>query len=165
MASTEYQGPKLGKGVAYLQKHLDEMKDNYTIALTANALATVDPEDKTTLEVLDTLFEKRVEKDDICYWPAQSETPTHGSGASADDWQPRGFAEEKKCETPRGRARANRMSAEEAYAVLGVEKTASEEEIKQAHRRLMMKLHPDQGGSTYLAARINEAKEVLLGQR
>ncbi|MHC4193811.1 MAG: hypothetical protein ACYSP9_06515, partial [Planctomycetota bacterium] len=84
LASTEYQGPELGKGVAYLQKHLDEMKDNYTIALTANALATVDPEDKTTLGVLDTLFGKRVEKDDICYWPAQSETPTHGSGASAD---------------------------------------------------------------------------------
>ena len=91
--------------------------------------------------------------------------PNWRDQASADDWQPRGFAEEKKSETPRGRSRANRMSAEEAYAVLGVEKTASEEEIKQAHRRLMMKLHPDQGGSTYLAARINEAKEVLLGQR
>jgi DnaJ-domain-containing protein 1 len=84
---------------------------------------------------------------------------------SAEDWQPRGFAEEEKPEPPRGRARANRMNVEEAYAVLGVEKTASEEEIRQAHRRLMMKMHPDQGGSTYLAARINEAKEVLLSHR
>jgi DnaJ domain len=91
--------------------------------------------------------------------------PNWRDQASADDWRPRGFAEEENAEAPRGRARANRMSAEEAYAVLGVEKTASEEEIKQAHRRLMMKMHPDQGGSTYLAARINEAKEVLLGQR
>lgn len=86
------------------------------------------------------------------------------SSAEAD-WQPRGFAEEERTEAPRSRAQANRMSVEEAYAVLGVDKTASEEEIKQAHRRLMMKMHPDQGGSTYLAARINEAKEVLLGER
>ncbi|MHC4239087.1 MAG: hypothetical protein ACYSUC_04940, partial [Planctomycetota bacterium] len=70
--------------ISYLHEHLDDMKDNYTIALTANALATVDPEDKTTLAVLQTLFEKRVEKDDTAYWPSQSETPTHGSGAAAD---------------------------------------------------------------------------------
>src|SRR5512143_536584 len=88
----------------------------------------------------------------------------HDQG-SANDWQPRGFAEEGPGEPPRGRARSSRMSVDEAYAVLGLDKGASEDDIRQAHRRLMMKMHPDQGGSTYLAARINEAKEVLLNRR
>ena len=54
------------------------------------------------------------------------------------------------------------MDAEEARALLGVGKDAGPDAIKQAHRRLMKQVHPDHGGSDYLAARINEAKEVLL---
>ncbi len=55
------------------------------------------------------------------------------------------------------------MSREEAYQVLGLAPGASPDQIRAEYRRLMKKMHPDQGGTTYLAARINEAKDVLLG--
>ncbi len=57
---------------------------------------------------------------------------------------------------------AGAMTKEEAYKVLGLEAGAAAADVRKAHRRLMQRLHPDIGGTSFLAARINEAKDVLL---
>lgn len=64
-----------------------------------------------------------------------------------------------------GRAGSGDMSEAEACDVLGVDVACSREDVITAHRRLIQKLHPDRGGNDYLAAKINEAKSVLLRNR
>jgi hypothetical protein len=91
-----------------------------------------------------------------------------------EDWRARLDAEDEAASRERrgrqgsesggGAARSSgTMDREEALAVLGLSEGATESDIKAAHRRLMRQVHPDHGGSDYLAARINEAKAVLLG--
>ncbi len=62
-----------------------------------------------------------------------------------------------------GKAETGSMTRDQALAVLGLEPGASASDVVSAHRELMKKLHPDHGGTTYLASKINQAKDFLLG--
>jgi DnaJ homolog subfamily C member 19 len=66
--------------------------------------------------------------------------------------------ENKSPESPR----VTKMNLKEALAVLGLAENPSKQQIIDAHKRLMQKLHPDKGGSAHLASQLNEAKTVLL---
>jgi hypothetical protein len=79
----------------------------------------------------------------------------------APDWREAQSGEAGGGEAPRSGS-SSAMTRDEAYEILGLQPGATAEEVKAAHRRLMLKLHPDQGGSTYLAIRVNQAKDLLL---
>lgn len=79
----------------------------------------------------------------------------------------RRFSDLKNDQAENSAAEVNlsQMSREEALAILGLDEGASDEQIIQAHRSLIQKLHPDRGGNDFLAAQLNAAKDLLLGPK
>ncbi len=75
-----------------------------------------------------------------------------------DDWKQQAGSRSSHKPANSGAA----MTREEALQILGLGADASADDIIKAHRRLMQKLHPDRGGSAYLASKINQAKDILL---
>ena len=112
---------------------LDRLSDSELLDLHEECAGDAD-----SLRVLEAYLDRRLNVD----WRTARQPPPHGSA-------PRG---------PR-----SDMTREEALAVLGLAEGATEEEIRAAHRRLIRRTHPDAGGTADLAARINRAKDVLVG--
>ena len=82
----------------------------------------------------------------------------HRAGMGTQQQRPAGGS------APPPPSRQGNMTPEEAYQVLGLRPGASEADIRAAHHRLMRTAHPDSGGSDWLATRINQARDVLLGR-
>ncbi|EFA86354.1 mitochondrial import inner membrane translocase subunit 14 [Heterostelium album PN500] len=58
-----------------------------------------------------------------------------------------------------------KMDKEEAAAILGIPENADEKLVKETHKKLMIKNHPDRGGSSYLATKVNEARNIMVGKQ
>ena len=85
-----------------------------------------------------------------------------GPSSSQRSWYGLGAAPGSSGKTRNAPAPAGGMSRSEAFSVLGLNEGATIAEVRAAHRRLILQIHPDKGGSSYLAAKINQAKDILL---
>lgn len=143
MEGTVLEGPFRGR-------HLAELSETELVELWRDCRA----EDEQSAAVLEAYLDRTHGTD----WRAAAgaghpgEEPGEGSGG------------ERGGRRRQAQAASGGMSREEACQVLGVAPDADEAAIKAAHRRLMQQFHPDHGGSDYLAAKINLAKQVLLGR-
>ncbi|MEM9170795.1 MAG: hypothetical protein AAGC56_14220 [Pseudomonadota bacterium] len=96
-------------------------------------------------------------------WPLAF-MPLHAAGGvtAIEVWRSRQIRAETAEAPPPAAAPTTQMDVAEAASVLGVEETASVDAVRAAHKRLIGKMHPDTGGSDYLAAKVNAAREVMI---
>ncbi|MEQ8193685.1 MAG: DnaJ domain-containing protein [Rhodospirillales bacterium] len=130
----------------YAGRRLDDLALNDLLVLLGQWLR----QDEESAQVLSAYLDRREPdwRDKTREWEqGQSGASGGGSGHASG-----GFAD------------SGAMTRDEAYEVLGLEPGASEAAIREAYKRLIANLHPDKGGSSYLAAQINRAKDVLLGR-
>jgi hypothetical protein len=143
----------------YLKMTLDHGSGNMNGEVTNGAYAGRQLDDLSLPELLDLL------NTCILHDPQSAQVLETYLDRVFPDWRERVQAEQGNANNGQngaGGPATGTMSREQAFEVLGLEVGAGEEEIKAAHHRLIANLHPDHGGSTYLAAQINQAKDVLL---
>jgi hypothetical protein len=130
-------GPFAGRDLGSLERH--DLLD---------LLAEAERIDTQSASLLEAYLDRR--------FPDWREPAAEGAGSGGRGWGGR--------QGGGAAAASDGMDEAEALQILGLEPGAEAEEIRQAHRRLMAKLHPDSGGSNFLAMQINRAKDLLLGK-
>lgn len=158
-ASRSYQAPKTGQTSTVETRFLRMTLDHDSGDMDGDVLEGRYEDHLLSQMTLDDLL--------ILYGDCQLEDPESSSLLEAYlDHTHHGWREHttQKTRYEETAAQSNKMTPEEAREILGVDKDATEREIIHAHRKLMHKLHPDRGGSDYLASKINLAKDCLLGK-
>lgn len=128
----------------YAGKRLDELSVSQLVDLLRDCHTNADND---SVAVLETFLDR------------------YHNNEGADNWRNMyGQTHNNKSYEGHTQAESTTMTEKEACLILGLQPDANKEKIKEAHRRLMQKYHPDRGGSTYLSAKINQAKDFLLAK-
>ncbi len=160
--SSRYQGAYQSRvATRYLALVIDQLSGRITGEVLEGPHRGRPLEDVSTEDLLNLL--ERANRDDVAsaeaievYLDRERQHPVHRRAPN------RATTTVSNPNQPPPRPAPSPMTSPEARAVLGLGPDAGTEEVRAAHKRLMQRLHPDRGGSDYLAAKINEAKEVLL---